>query len=615
MRAFMRPASALVALSLFVASCGTDVQVDPNVQTVKGYESGCRVNLEAGDYARAKLEGQSVWSNPALAATNDLAVDQALFCYTTASTLKTLNDVTKQLQALLGAVLVLLEGQSLSPQATPEELRDALYRIEAQAPSLIGSALKGFLSPITVTMEENKKILETIIKRNRFRWETRSLPVKIADIDVMNAGGKYDMAEIQLVYSMTNTILSTLYVVESIDYSFSTKILSYATGVENGPLDSFSDRPIGTVLNLYAVLMGLSPTFLTVDSVNGAEFMKKAGDGYSLGFGAIVEALEVLKKRTGDQSRFLVEYRTGEKEDMLVLNVDFTNNPFVGIIDTDKFDNLEVPVSEDIVEGIKVFRDNLAQVPGARVSLQRDIFPMIALVASVLLKSGAFDALIATVAGDVDADTAAQIDQLLKLVTDNRDLLVGAMTTLIQADMELDFGYIFANPGTGLRGVLPAWTQPDTFVAPPEYPEATTHELQPLVDATVVLSWECSPDASYNPLLDPEGENFICAKAQDADHFQAVTENSADFPWYKKTSSGNFGDKWEGTIAADGFSVISPYIGWKDGSFGGLLYIDPTRIANDKLLPKPAEQPIQLGNLRTLNAVLASIVDAVQGFL
>lgn len=599
-----RSSTLLLALVFLGLSLSCDNEQEASLPSeVLSANKNCTQKLAAGQYAEAIIESGRVLKNTNLAAIQDNAIDQIRFCYTTAATLKDVNDLSLTLKALFDAAGQILNG-ALAPSESGWNLQSVLQnkRVETQAASLIGTALGTFINPVRSRLEENRTILEQIRKNPKFRYTLPMLPVKVTDQEIMDAGGVYDAATIDLLYGMTRAILSTFYMIESQDYGFNTSdVLNYALlSVDGHPISTFSDRPLNAVFNLAAVLLGTSPRFLSLDTEKGKKSMVDAGAGFGEGVSSLLSAVAKMKKRTGDQSQHMIEYKVKAdgQDDAIIVHMKFKNLGIPGI-DAKKLENLQIPLRKDILSGLEHIRDNLKQVAGVRVNLQDDVFPIVALGATVLLGSGAFDALIHAALGGSDPKLAEQIQAGIGLITKNRDYLLGILVSLVPVIIELDLGYIFANP-KGLREVMPAWIQPEKL-AGAEGKDA----LKPFTTATLVYEFECR-DGS-NPLAMRPKEAYLCTEVTDTAHFAAAVTNNV--------TMNNYGPLWEGRIEPDGIRAKTPYIGFKDPSFGGLLYLDWTQIANETLLPPEPGAPMAKATQRTLNATIASIVATVQGLL
>ena len=160
--------------------------------------------------------------------------------------------------------------------------------------------------------------------------------------------------------------------------------------------------------------------------------------------------------------------------------------------------------------------------------------------------------------------------------------------------------------------MFPAWTQPEANAPITNYTEAT-----------LVYSYECA-DGS-DPIMT---DKYLCAAAADTGHFKPASGlqyypvyRTTDSTWvdgklmWKNFPSNNFGTKWDAQVPidADGIDTIIPYIGFKDASFGGLLYLDLSAIKSDKLVP--TKNGMELASLKTLDATLATIIKTVQGLI
>lgn len=607
----------LGVLGSFAAACGPDPK--PDEDPAAQYAADCKLNLAAGDYEMAKLAAYNVVKGN-LMADDHASVDQAVFCYTTANTLYRINEVTKNIESQLTMVAGLLNGTGgFAPSITPQGIQKLASdyvngRLDPQAAGAIGVFLDSYLAPVQSLLEENAKLLEFIIQRNKFQWQIDALPLKIADKQLINAGGRYDLGEVQLLYGLTRGLLGVIYLVQSQDYTVSLEIVQYAMQAQtDNPLLNLSENPVRALSNAFAVLMTTSPKFLLLDSSVGKEKMKNAGDGFAHTFDAILKAINVMQKRPAAlQAEHVVEFKTENDQNYFVLHMQFEN--LVPLVDLRKFDGTAIPLRDDVVAALENIAKDFNGDSGVNTNLQRDIFPIVAIGVVVLINSGAFQALIDLALGSADQATQDTINRALGLVAENADLLLAALVGAVPVEIELDFGYIFKNP-VGLRDVFPAWVHPDIA--------ATKDEAyyQALTRSTVVYSYECLDDT--DPLVTGE---LLCANPTDKDHFRpldstayvfwdgpGVTWSDPSIRW-ENLLTNNFGTLWPGDAPSpkDGIQTGIPYIGWKDASFGGLLYLDVTTINQSGLIT--AGNGIKKANLQSLNATIASIVATVESF-
>lgn len=617
-RAILRPLLLGVAGLLFTACPGPGH--DPE-DLAKGPADRCKLSLAAGDYEMAKLEAKVVVENASIMASEFPSVDQAVFCYTTANTLSRVNEITKNIESQLSIVAGLLNGSgglSLSPQGVHAlaQLADdyANGRLDPQAAGAVGVFLDSYLGPVASLLEENAELLEFIIQRNQFQFQIDTLPLKIADKQLINAGGRYDLGEIHLLYGVTRGLLGLIYTVQSQDYSITLEIVSYALGATtNNPLLDLGNNPVRALSNAFAVLMTTSPKFLALDSAVGEEKMAAAGDGFANLFDSILKSINVMQKRPeAVQAEHVIEFKTENSKNYFVLHMQFEN--LVPLVDLRKFDGTAIPLRDDVLASLENIAKDFSGASGVNTNLQRDVFPIVALTAVVLINSGAFQALIDLAVSGADQATKDTINQVLGLVADNPDLVLAALVGAVPVDIELDFGHIFKNP-VGLRDVFPAWVYPNI--------SATSKDAayyQAFTAASVVYSYECADDT--DPIVTGE---LLCANPTDTAHFRALDETPYVFwaapasTWtdptiiWKNLPTNNFGTLWEANVPtpADGIQTGFPYIGWKDATFGGLLYLDVTTINQSGKL---GDNGIKKANLQTLNATIASIIATVESF-
>jgi hypothetical protein len=631
------PVATLLVAGCTLTACGTD-EKDPNIVKAQAYAAECTKNLANGDYAAAQNAGENVIKQNALLALSDDdgggdARDQAVFCYTTSRTLYKINEITKNIQSQLGLVMDLVGGSgvSIAPQDLQKNLQKLALdytqgRLDPQAAGAIGLFLDAYLGPVQSLLEENEDLLRMIIKRKKFNWYAQQLPVKIADKELINAGGRYDMGEIYLIFGLTRAMLGTIYVVESQDYTISLAIANYALNVKVGPngqldpvagtnplLELFNGHIGRGITNAVAVLMSTSPSFLALDKTAGLDFMKKAGEGFADGFGSIGKSIVAMKGRpAAEQAKHIIEFKTEDDKNYFVMHMKFNN--LIPLVDLRKFDGISIPLSKDIIDSFDNLAKDFGGAQGVNTNLQRDIFPVIALVAVVIINSGAFQAIIDLAVESSDQSTKDMINQALGLVADNPDFILAALVGVVPITIEFDFGHIFKAP-VGLREVFPAWVQPNVNVG------NDAESLAPFTTATIVYSYECAD--GKDALAD---DTFLCGKdnIQDGPHFHAL-DGSKYVYWDPATTSvtwvhplakwenqptNNFGTKWADQIPADEVPTGIPYFGWKDASFGDLVYLDVTPINTNGAIT--AGNGLKKADQQSLNATIAYIVSQVE---
>lgn len=618
MRALLRSLSIALFMVLPLAGCpGTAEPEDPRVTAWAEEVDTCARYLSAAEYNLARGAAQRVVDDPDLDRVDHLVVDQARFCYTTARTLANVDELAERMEDLLGFILDLVAGEDggfLSPH-------DIAYELHAQyEPQLIESFLFSFLSRLETSFEVNAAQLEQIIAKDRFEWSLGRLPVTLAGQELLDAGGHYDMAEVHILYGLTRTISATFSVLRAINFSFQlSSVTQYVLGDYETPLDDFADFPVTAIMNVASVFLAGNPSFLTLKG-DGASQMESAGHGYAAGWDGILKAVRHMRHvRTGDQSKYLIEYmRNDDDQDVFILHLSFEASP-IPFVDLQRLDDLEIPLSENIMESMEIMRDNFAGVSGAHmVSLQEDVFPMIALMTTVLLQTGMFDALINTALAEFDESSGDQIKSVIDMFGGNPAIVRGILDTFMPVGMEFDFGNMF-HAAMGPRHILPAWFEP-TQAEKDAWTDAGQPMARAFTVATFVLSYECSN--GERPIDgvgdgDDKVEGYLCESATDGTHFQDLDPEGSD-RWRNNTTTANFersAGGWEGEIPQDGINSVLPYIGFKDASFGGVLYLDWTNIANADHMPAPPEnERFQPATQQTLNATIAAIFDAVGGF-
>lgn len=568
-----------VIFALALVACQASPDTDMLTQRVRKAGEACKSALSVGQYDDARAAAREALDLPKTAALRDESVNHLRFCYTLANTLYQVNASSTHIQNIIVSLSNLSGGQA------------APYR---PMRNIVADAIRSLLVPIEITLEENQKQIEMILQSNDFLWEIKQLPVKVGDIEIMQAGGHYDRGELLLLKGMGATLLGTLYMIESMNLEFDLAAFQAYASLADTPLDQIEARPLVAVMNASAVALSTSDNFLALDPANGKALVQKAGQTFAGGFDAILEASRAMAARKGDQRNHLVEYKKEGAQEYFVFHITFEQNPTnATLVDFKKFSGVSIPLREDVGTSMARIRDSFLGKPGVRASLQNDVFPVVALLAVVMLESGAIDAVIDQALKNISPQTAVQVKAWLDSAEKYDDFLFGALVSLVPVPVELDFGYAFQNP-VSLRSIVLGWYQPDPD---PNAPSA----MAPFTQATFVLSYEC--EGGENPLK-KSPESFFCERAIDAEHFSNLGEQ----PWKNNPLTNNFGANWPGRIAKDGYAYRSPYFGFKDPTFGKLLYLDISPLAKEGYLSLPPPgSPMPLADQMTLNTTIGEM--------
>jgi hypothetical protein len=263
----------------------------------------------------------------------------------------------------------------------------------------------------------------------------------------------------------------------------------------------------------------------------------------------------------------------------LVVNIQFEHN-LTANVDLKKLNSLTFPLSAATEAGALHLKDSLAAGGGVRASFQKDFLPLFSMLAGVSIRSGAFNAVLTDATEKIDPALAGKIRALLSS-GDNAIAAIYADGVLsFPADIELDLGAFFAHP-VDLRALFPAWSQPVSA------PSNAPGYLQAMKTIMFIYEYECS-----DPILNSATDIF-CRNPVDQAHFTK--------PVTLDTTVQNTGVL--GPIQADGILSPAPAFLFKDPTFNGLLYIDPSKFNSPALASEAGMKP---GSLLTLNAVIAA---------
>jgi hypothetical protein len=568
----MKLTPALLTLALLLSACTSDLEQNEKLKTVQRKVSQCESLLAETKYLEAyEATAEIVESQSALLAVDDLAVDQLRFCYATANVLKEVQSLSSEINRI---ITILDDSLGSDAAASPA------YRLAAVQP--FDAFLEDLVEPIVELLESNRTQLQAIVEKDRFWWHARQLPVVIADREVFDAHGVYDIGEVRVFLSMTELVLSGLRMFQSNNYGINLgPVISYVT-LDETPLRHYDERPAAALLNMLSVLLATHPDFLGLKEGTGPDLVAQAGQELASSAANLLAAIDYMtKRRKGSQAMNIFEYRKEGVDDYLIVHIQFDREVVPGL-ELAKFDDLTIPLRSEVVHGLENIQASLAAAGGVRANLQADIFPLVSLVGVVLLNSGAVDELLNEVLEELDKPVADKLRAAIELDEMQETYLLAQLLTAVPTQAELDLGEFFANP-VALRDLMPAWRQP--AVAPSTLNEA----MAAFTEATFVYEYECADPLKENT------KRIVCDNPVDTAHFTTPITNDATYD--------NLGPYWSGSIEADGIKNPFAYIAFRDPTFNGALYLDVANIGSAAL---DNEVGMKVANQRTLNAAIAS---------
>jgi hypothetical protein len=572
-----------VAGFLFLTQCA-EVGEDPKVVALRAAGSACKQSLTQADYLVAADRAAKSLADKSLISANRRLADELRFCQAYAKTLYALDRSSSFIQKFTVAMSDLFKarpaGAPYAPQATNLQS------------TILSNVITVVLAPLTTDLEEVAQVFDAVAANGDLTWTIDRLPVRIAGAEIFDAGGTYDTGEVAVLRGLVGVVLGALYSLQSLDYSVNIGAVVEYARLTDSPLAHYSEHPMAGIFNAAAVLLGTAPTFLALKS-DGKTWVGKAGKEYTASVSSLLTAATFIKGREDDQTAHILEYKRADGQDYFVVHLDFTKKLSPGFkVDLSKFDDTTIPLREDVLRSITRVRDSLAAGGGVRASVQEDVFPILALVGVVALKSGALDASIDKALTEVDPELASKLKATVAYGEISQEHFLSLLLTAVPAEMEVDLGRMFAQPAN-LRAVIPAWTQPATDLS-------ASFAMAAFTAATLVVEYECG----VNPLTQGTEKKLFCAGPTDQGHFQDLT---AAFPWQNQTPADNFGPLWQGRIAADGITSRGPYIGFKDPTFGGVLFMDYT---TTNVAP-PGTESFAPANQAGVNAILNTLTEAV----
>lgn len=568
---------------LFLTQCA-DLAEDPKLVALRAANQACKDRLAQADYLGASDGAKKHLADVTMLAANRDLAEQLRFCQAYARTLYALDQSSTFIQKFTVAMSDLFKAR---PAQAP-------YRAQAAAleSTILDNVVTVILEPLTSELETVDRTFAQVAEHSNFTWRIERLPVNIAGKELFDAGGLYDTGEVEIVRGLVGMVLGSLYTLQSLDYRVNIGAVVEYARLTDSPLKTYKDHPVAGIFNAAAVLLGTAPSFLALKPGDGKEWMAKAGAGYTSAVGSLLRASDFIKNREGAQDAHIVEYQRADDQDYFVLHLTFkkTLSPDFKI-DLSKFNDTSIPLRDDVSRSMTRVRDSLQAGGGKRASVQDDLFPIMALVGVVALKSGALDASIDKALEEVDPELAAQLKATVDYGEISQEHFLSLLLTAVPVKMEIDMGRSFAQPAP-LRDMLPAWFQPDAN-------GDGSFAMSAFTEATFVVEYECAA----NPLFGASKKIF-CEGPADQTHFQDL---GAVFPWKNQTASDNFGPKWEGQIEKDLITSRGPYIGFKDPTFNSTLFMDYTTLN----VAPPSSETFAPANQAAVNAMLNTLTEAV----
>lgn len=571
-----------VVAFLFLAQCSTTTE-DPRLVALRKANQACKSSLSQAAYGEALASAAAALVDEGMLAADPKLADELRFCHALARSFDRLNESSTSIKEFIVAISDLFDGRKPAP-----------YQPQAAAleSTILDNVLTSILTPLIADLEEISATYAAIDAHESFTWTIDRLPVQVAGSELFDAAGVYDKGEVEILRGVIGAVLGSLYALQGLDYRVNIGAIVEYAKLADSPLTRYAEHPVAGVFNAAAVLLGTAPSFLALKENDGVELAAKAGTVYTAAVKSLLDAAVIIKERQGDQRRHVIEYVRDADQDYFVVHLTFSNELSSALqVDLEKFNDTSIPLRDDVLRSINHVYESLNAGGGVRASVQEDIFPIMALIGVVALRSGALDAAIEDSLDQIDAELAAKLRATLDYSSLSQEHLLSLLITAVPVAMEVDLGRNFTQPAN-LRDVLPAWFQPDPAAG-------GGFAMSAFTEATFVIEYECAD----NPLLTGSKTSIFCTGPIDRPHFAAV---GSALPW-KNQSSDNFGPDWEGAIAADGVANRGPYVGFKDPTFGETLYVDYSTLGSSS----PTGDTIAPATQAALNTLLATMTEAV----
>lgn len=567
---------------LLLAQC-SDSAEDPKLVALRDAGAACKAALAEADYAGAAAGAQATLDQSSIAAADPALADQLRFCGALARTFDKLNESSTFIKKFAEAMTDLFQARQ-APGA---------YGAQANTleSTILDNVLTAVLVPLITDLEGITADLATVASHGDFHWRAERLPVQIAGNELFDAAGAYDAGELEILRGLVGSVLGALYSLEGLDYRVNIAAVVEYAKLADSPLKHYEEHPVAAIFNAAAVLLGTAPSFLALKEKDGADWANKAGVAATDAVKALLDAAEAIKASQDDQATHVIEYKRDTGQDYFVVHLQFKKALSKALrVDLEKFNDTSIPLRDDALASINHVYESLRAGGGVRASVQDDLFPILALIGVVALKSGALDAVVDEGLDQIDPALAEKLRATLDYGEISQEHFLSLLITAVPVRMEVDLGRVYAQP-SDLRTVLPAWFQPD--------PKAGGgFAMDAFTTATLVVEYECAA----NPLLTGTKRSFFCDAPTDQPHFADLVTSP---PWKNQTSD-NFGPSWEGAIAKDGVASRGPYVGFKDPTFGGALYIDYAT----SNVPAPGADKVAPATQSALNALLATMTEA-----
>ena len=431
--------------------------------------------------------------------------------------------------------------------------------------------------------------LDEVKKESNFSFRTTRLPVYFQRKEIMDLKGNWDMGDVYLLDSIVKDLLGGTQLVLSQDFNLDFfGVFQFAKHriLSNG-IDIDEAATINTPLIMNIVVWILndanSPEFLNLSNEDldgngvedGKEFLQRAGANLGNGADDIVKLVN-YKTSNPIPADDMISYkekqeRTGTTTRSLLIKGRIADKIVNG---EQQYKDVEIPVTDGLISGMSAMRDNLLKEETdpsrRRIEWWKDMVPVLSALGVAVLTS-------------VDLSTFIDVPSEIKIPTGliTPDIVEAFIKGLIGDTFQVDAGYFFRHP-VAIRNILMAWRSDIGYEDQNNF----------------MFEWECPYDVGTSApgLSDsfPGKSRFSCAS-------DAVLIDSEHF------ANPDFAKPGIPKIDRDSMKMKYPYFPFKDPSFNGLLYVDPSAFDITAGV-HPLVPGFARADLWSVNALIASIL-------
>ena len=371
-------------------------------------------------------------------------------------------------------------------------------------------------------IEPIDKILENLeIPREKENWtfyvDKLSWVIKFEDriLWEIDISGEFDSSDANFLYSGFSFLESLLKLVLSVNIHLNfenlVRINEFISSI--GGITKLIENPRLVVLSVLPFILNENENFLGVEPKRGVRYWTEdIPQGFLKSAETMLKTYELLTKEKDDQKDdiILVVEKENTEQGVVLRRIAFPSSSTY-FRDTELIDAIggsRILASMEIPSNfLEIFENIKGSFEGSRRAKWGNIIDTISFFLVAALKTGLFDTIINTFVNSAGSYgmPEASIQQILQIV--DPQLISGIVKGIVPDVIEFDFKEFFSKP-VGIRNLLPAWTEENSFS----------------------IEWECFSDS---PKIIPLNEGnpafmFLCKMPQYQYCFEESPEEICD---------------------------------------------------------------------------------------